>query len=100
MFSKKSSQQHEFGILNELLELLAPVGSNGTIDDAMIRAKRDIHQSGDLELIVSARGILINDDALLRTADGQDTCLRWVNDSREVVHTEHAEVGHSECTTG
>lgn len=94
------SQEHELWVLDVFLELLSPHGCYSTIDDSMVRAQGDVHYLSNLELIFWASGVLVNNDTFLGSRYSEDTGLWWVNDSREVMYTEHTKVGNSESATG
>ena len=76
-----SSQKHELWILDELFELLSPHGSDGTIDDAMVRTESHVHQGCNLELIVGTSSVLVDNDTFLGATHSQDAGLGRVNDS-------------------
>lgn len=93
--SQLSSEQHSLGVLDELLELLAPQRGNGSIDDPMIAAQGHIHHVDNLKLLVAV-GVIVRHDLLEGATDGQDASLRRVDDRAEVVHAVHAEVRDGE----
>lgn len=55
---RPSLHEHVNGVLNALLEGLKPSCAHGTVNNAMITAKRDCHEIGHL------RGIITGDDTL------------------------------------
>lgn len=44
--------------------------------------------------------ITISDDLLEGTSNGKNTGLRRIDDSTEIVDTEHTQVGYGECASG
>ena len=99
MQSQKRSLQHEFqGVLDNLLQLLDPFSTNGTINDAVVEA------GSDDDLVIpfnggSLLGLNGNSD-LAGGTDGKDSGLRGVDDGGESLNGGvHAQVADGEGTT-
>ena len=73
--------------------MLQPLGTDGTVDHAMITAQRDVHGVGERE----PRGLAgVRLPAGARTTHRQNTRLRWIDDGRERLHPEHAQIRDGE----
>lgn len=91
-------QQKLERVLDNLLQLLDPLTTNGTVDDLVVET------AGDDDLVVplgdGAFLGLHGDGNLAGGADSQDTGLRGVDDGSEALNSGvHAHVGDSEGTT-
>lgn len=91
-------QQELERVLDNLLQLLDPLTTNGTVDDLVVEA------AGDDDLVVPlGDGALLGlngNGNLASGADSQDTGLGGVNDGSEALNSGvHAHVGDGEGTT-
>lgn len=91
-------QQKLERVLNDLLQLLDPLTTNGTVDDLVVEA------AGDDDLVIPlGNGALLGlhgDGDLAGGADSQDTGLRGVDDGSEALNGGvHAHVGDGEGTS-
>lgn len=70
------SKEHLGGVLNEFLESLEPFSADSSIDDTMITAESEVHDSGggDWQFITLCRSIT-RDETLLSRSDSKNTSL-------------------------
>src|SRR5262249_257958 len=88
--SAPSALQGEPRIFEAFLERVGE-GRNGSAGDrAGVGRGREGEDGAHRETTVD------RDDALFGRADGNDRCLKWVEDRGETLHREHAEVGDRE----
>src|SRR5947209_550712 len=81
-------------VLQNLLEGLEELRAGRAVNDAVVAGHRDAHQLADDDLAVA------DDRAGRHRADGEDGGLRRVDDRRELVYAEHAEVADGEGRAG
>ena len=67
--------------------MLEPLSTNGPVYDSVVAGHGDPHHAGDHRLPVSPRHHF-----LLSPAHSQDAGLGLVDDGRELVYAEHAQV--------
>lgn len=88
-------KQHLQGVLNESLERVQELGSNGTVDGTVVRAEGDGHDVGSAVLAILGTG----ENTLLGGTDGHDARLWGVDDGCELLDAHHAHVGDGEGAT-
>src|SRR5436309_2054175 len=81
-------------ILQNLLEGLEELRAGRAVNDAVVAGHRDSHQLAHDDLAVA------DDRPGRHRADGEDGGLRRVDDRRELVYAEHAEVAYREGRAG
>lgn len=74
-------QKHRIRILHALLEVLQPLSANGTVHRAMITAER--HRNV-IALLPALLRVLVRNDAMLGSANGQNARLRRIDDGAEL----------------
>src|SRR4051812_34048800 len=88
-----SVDQHQ-RVFDQAAERLQKARANGTVDHPVIAAHRYPQP------LVYAYLSTAHDRLVLDRADGKDPRLRRIDDRRELVDPEHAEVRHGECRAG
>jgi hypothetical protein len=83
-------------VLDNLLELLNPLSTDGTVNDLVVEAS----SKGDLVVKLNTGLVVGGDGNLLGGTNGEDGSLGRVDDSSEVVNSRvHAHVGDGDGTT-
>src|SRR3954447_15854642 len=79
-------QRQRDRLLEDRLHAREELGRRRAAEDAVVAGDRDVHPVTRDDLAVA------DDRLLLHLPDGEDRCLRWVDDRRERRHPVHAEV--------
>ena len=82
---RRKSNVHVFRPLKDLLERGHEVGRERFVDESSVEGERRSHRA--------ERSARLAVDLLPAAADGQDGALRRVDDGRELLDAEHAQVG-------
>src|SRR5579859_7515142 len=85
------SDEEPEGAFDQLLEPAQPPGGYGAVDRPVVDAEDDLDELREPDAPVVGL-----DRQGGRRADGEDPGLGWVDDGRELLDAEHAEVGDSQ----
>ena len=91
---RRVALQHESqGVLHVSLESLQPPGSDGSVDGPVIGREGSVHHLSNLESLFTG---CIGKQSVDGSTNGQNARLRGVDDGREFLDAEHAQVGDGE----
>jgi hypothetical protein len=85
--------EHAHRVFNVALESRQQLGTERPVHTPVIGGERDGHDGCDGQCAV------LDDRALFTRTDSQDSGVRRIDDSREVLDTHHAHVGHGRRAT-